>query len=115
MYFQYRGENRMPAEDDLAGIRALYPGTPLTGAEPQTLAIDLPQGWSLTVLPPGPLDTTMGRLTCVDAVYSWDGSAWHRWIRGGYPLVQDIVSVQPATAYWMHTTASCSYLFVIDA
>ncbi|MGH2610474.1 MAG: matrixin family metalloprotease, partial [Tepidiformaceae bacterium] len=114
MYFQYRGENRTPHEDDLAGIRALYPGTASAGAgEPQTLAIDLAAGWSLTVLPPGLLDNTMDRLVCVDAVYAWDGSEWRTWIRGAYPLLQDLVAAEPGTAYWMHARASCSYLFVL--
>ncbi len=115
MYFQYRGENRELRDDDLAGIRDLYPGTPSASAgEAQTLAIDLPEGWSLTVLPPGRLDITMSRLTCVDAVYAWDGSGWHRWIRGGHPLLQDIVTVQAGSAYWTHASASCSYLFVVS-
>jgi hypothetical protein len=114
MYFQYRGEKRIPREDDLAGIRALYPGTPpVAGGQPQLLAIDLPQGWSLTVLPPGPIDTTMDRLACVDAIYAWDGTAWRTWLRGAHPLLQDIVTAEPAVAYWTHARASCSYLFLL--
>ena len=116
MYFQYRGEKRTLGEDDLAGIRALYPGTPSSSSgEPQTLAIEVPPGWSLTVLPPGPLDASMGRLTCVDAVYAWDGATWARWIRGGPPFVQDLATIEPGAAYWTHASAACSHLFVIDA
>lgn len=114
MYFQYQGEKRAPREDDLAGVRALYPGSPaLAGGEPQTLAIELPRGWSLTVLPAGPMDSIMDGLTCVDAVYAWDGKAWRTWVRGAHPLLQDIVTVDAAEAYWTHASASCSYLFVL--
>ncbi|MEX0782234.1 MAG: matrixin family metalloprotease [Dehalococcoidia bacterium] len=116
MYFQYRGEKRTLHPDDIAGIQALYPGTPpLAGERLQTLAIALPEGWSLTVLPPGAMDTTMERLACVDAVYHWDGTAWRTWLRGAHPLLQDIVNADQSTAYWTHTNAACSYLFVVSA
>jgi hypothetical protein len=114
MYFQYSGTKRALQPDDIDGIRALYPGTaPSSGDQLQTLAIELPQGWSLTVLPPGQMDLNMERLACVDAVYHWDGAAWHTWLRGAHPLLQDIVTADEGAAYWTHTSAACSYLFVV--
>jgi hypothetical protein len=114
MYFQYRGQKRFPAEDDLAGLRALYPGDrPPAPGGPEYLTIDVPEGWSLTVLPAGPIHQTVTRLACVDAVYAWDGTAWHRWIRGAHPQLQTIATVEPGAAYWIHATAACSYLFAL--
>jgi hypothetical protein len=116
MYFQYRGVKRELQPDDIAGIQALYPGSRASSGESlQTLAIDLAQGWSLTVLPPGEMNLTMERLACVDAVYHWDGARWRTWVRGAHPLLQEIVTADDGAAYWTHTSAACSYLFVVSS
>lgn len=113
MYFQYRGEKQSLRPDDVAGISALYPVVP-AGAQPILLQLELAPGWALTVLPSGSVDAAMERLGCVDAVYSFDGERWVAWVRGVHQSLQSLSWVQPGSAYWIHATAACSYLFVIQ-
>ena len=113
MYFQYRGERRSLREDDIAGLSALYPLVP-AAAQPILLQLELAPGWALTALPPGAVEAAMERLSCVDAVYSFDGERWIAWIRGVHQSLQSLSWVDTGGAYWIHATAACSHLFVMQ-
>lgn len=115
MYFQYRGQKRELRPDDIAGIQSLYPGESSTGGQSVLLQLEVTPGWTLTVLPPGPVDDITGRLSCVDAIYSYDSAAgrWDIWVRGLHPLLQGIATIESGHAHWVHATASCSHLFSI--
>ena len=112
MYFQYRGEMRGLRADDIAGISALYPLVP-AATQPILLQVDLAPGWALTALPAGSVESAVERLGCVDAIYSYDGERWAKWVRGGPPVLQELRWVSEGAAYWIHATAACSHLFAI--
>ena len=110
MYFQYHGLNRTLSVDDLEGITALYP-LASTPASPQPVTLFLEPGWTLTVLPAGPLDATMTSLACVDAVYAYNGATWDVWLRDFPPAIQRLTAAADAQAYWLHAATACAASF----
>lgn len=115
MYFQYRGLKHELQPDDIDGIRSLYPGErPPPGVAVATLQLEIHPGWVLTMLPAGPVEDAVSSLTCVDAIYAWDGGDWDRWVRGMAASFQGVAALRPAQAYWVHAGASCSHLFILD-
>ena len=122
MYFQYRGVHRKLAEDDVAGISALYPKsspqptpTPLPGATPEPPKPEFPVvlegGWNLVLLPAGDADTTAASLSCAAAIYDFREGAWATWIPGAPPGAQSLLGLETGRAYWVLASSPCAHVF----
>ncbi|MGE5597572.1 MAG: matrixin family metalloprotease [Hyphomicrobiales bacterium] len=117
MFPRYQGIHRELEPDDVAGIAALYPANgEAGGGSPESTveySLDLDAGWNLVVLPPGPLDSTMAGLGCVDAVYSRQGAEWFVWLRDGARALNSLSTASGDAAYWLHSTAACNQTFTL--
>lgn len=118
MYWRYAGIKRTLAADDVAGISALYPvpagQVPLAPAPitplpaPAPVALSLTAGWNLVVLPSGPLQPVMEKLTCVRAVYFHNGFGWTAWVRGTPATLNTLATIDAGAAYWVWSNAACT-------
>jgi hypothetical protein len=122
MYFQYRGILRHLADDDFAGIRALYPvtsATPTPNATPAPGAIPTPtpfpefpvvleRGWNLVLLPEGSAASVAEALTCVAAIYTQVEGDWVSFIPGVPGPLQTLTELQAGRAYWVLATRACA-------
>ena len=123
MYYQYTGLQRHLEEDDIAGMAALYPelGTPTPTPPPIATPTPFPtpspfpetivhveRGWNLVILPSGDPARIGDEMSCVTAIYGWDGAAWRAWIKGLIPGVQDLTSVVSGVGYWVLADGECT-------
>jgi hypothetical protein len=121
MYFQYRGTLRKLADDDVGGLRALYPlssATPPPTATPPGFTptptpfpefpVILERGWNLVLLPPGPANNVPATLTCVAAIYTEVEGEWRSYIPGVAPALQTLTVLQADRAYWVLATKPCA-------
>jgi Matrixin len=122
MYFQYLGVRRKLADDDVAGISALYPKsnpqptpTPLPGATPEPPKPELPvvleSGWNLVVLPAGDAATTASSLPCTLGIYDFRDGSWATWIPGAPPGARSLSSLEASRAYWVLASSPCAHVF----
>jgi hypothetical protein len=139
MYYSYRGLQHTLGADDIAGISALYPAAGASSSLPldpggdeslsggvtsswdgesreetaSSFAVNLVDGWNLTVLPQGPLAPTVEALACIEVIYAFhplDG--WARWVRGVYTQLQSLTSVTDSgTAFWVLASGACHATF----
>jgi hypothetical protein len=114
MFPRYKGMARSLAADDIAGIAALYPAQDEPAPAQETrLVVDLETGWNLVLLPPGPIEESVGGLRCVDAIYTLDGDQWLVWLRDAARPLNSLASTQGARSYWVHSQAPCVQTFTV--
>jgi hypothetical protein len=118
MFFRYTGIHRTLGADDLAGVAALYPQAPelvrnSSGGIPVVeLSVRVQGGWTLSVLPAGPIGDVMRSLQCVSAVYELqDGGNWLSWLRGAAPGLNTVTQIESGRAYWLFSSGTCSASF----
>lgn len=122
MYFQYRGILRTLAEDDVAGLRALYPGelaTPAPSPPPMPGATSTPtpfrefpvvleRGWNLVLLPAGPAASVAEGLSCVAAIYTEIEGEWRSHIPGVSAPLQTLTQLEANRSYWVLADKPCA-------
>jgi hypothetical protein len=118
MYFQYRGILRKLAEDDVSGLRALYPVstltptvTPLPGMTPTPFPefpVVLERGWNLVLLPEASAASVTEALSCVAAIYTHVEGDWRSYIPGVPGPLQTLTVLEAGRSYWVLATAACA-------